>query len=304
MSRLAAFKKFYRLDEAAARLTAAFGETVSLSDILQFVVEDRLQISALYLHQSAKEIALCTTLFNWFGGGENDPSLPLIRTGGKLDTRKGVMESSKSIHDHITHLDGVYRLYMQGPLVSGYVQHLLMGSEGDEFPLTAFDGVIVLDDDGSMFELCQRFDWSEEQLAARAKARKQANLADAPELAYHHKDNYYPSMALPPLHQLVLRTADLLQFELSVVQKGTNETPDSDEPNPKRKNGMLRLILGMAIDGYGYDVTSSSSSVPREIAEALANVEGDFEIDEDTVRDYLSEATGRPKRKYSRAKPK
>jgi hypothetical protein len=266
MSRLAAFKKFYRLDEAATRLTAAFGETVSLSDILQFVVEDRLQISALYLHQSAKEIALYTQLVNWFGGGENDPSFPFLRTGEKLDTRKRAFETSRSLHKHITYLDGVYRLYMQGPLVSAYVQHLLMGSEDEEFPLTALDGIIVLDDEGSMFRLCQRFDWSEAQLAAIAKARKEANLADTPEKAYHHNENYYPSMALPPLHQLVLRTADLLQFELSVVQKGTNETPDSDAPNPKRKNGMLRLILGMAIDGYGYDVTSNSSSVPREIA--------------------------------------
>ena len=67
---------------------------------------------------------------------------------------------------------------------------------------------------------------------------------------------------------------------------------------------MLRLILGMAIDGYGYDLNATKSPIAAEIANAVSAIGDEYTIDADTVRSYLHEAQGRPKRKYRSDQPK
>jgi hypothetical protein len=56
----------------------------------------------------------------------------------------------------------------------------------------------------------------------------------------------------------------------------------------KERNTLLKLVVGMAIDGYGYDLSASRSSMPREIAAGLLT--HNISIDEDTVRNWLNEA--------------
>ena len=62
-----------------------------------------------------------------------------------------------------------------------------------------------------------------------------------------------------------------------------------DHPiNAKSKLSLLKIVLGMAIDGYGFNPKSPRSPLPRELSTSLAAL--DITIDESTVRSWLHEA--------------
>jgi hypothetical protein len=48
------------------------------------------------------------------------------------------------------------------------------------------------------------------------------------------------------------------------------------------------MIIGMAMDGYGFDPAANRSPVPKEISDALAKK--GMSLDTDTVRRWLKEA--------------
>lgn len=56
----------------------------------------------------------------------------------------------------------------------------------------------------------------------------------------------------------------------------------------RERETLLKLVIGMAIRGYGYDVAASRSDVPREISSDLAAI--DVLLTDETVRKYLKEA--------------
>jgi hypothetical protein len=58
--------------------------------------------------------------------------------------------------------------------------------------------------------------------------------------------------------------------------------------NPKSRQSLLKLVLGMAIDAYGYDPKSKKSPIPKQVVDNLA--EHGISIDEDTARSWLREA--------------
>ncbi|MDP2804007.1 MAG: hypothetical protein Q8O26_19220 [Phreatobacter sp.] len=58
----------------------------------------------------------------------------------------------------------------------------------------------------------------------------------------------------------------------------------------RERTSVLKLILGMAIGGYGYAPTASRSPVAKDIAGDLHRL--GLTLDEDTVRKYLEEAKG------------
>lgn len=50
----------------------------------------------------------------------------------------------------------------------------------------------------------------------------------------------------------------------------------------------MKLVIGMAIKGYGYDPKSGRSPFAKDVAGDLALI--GLPLDEDTVRKYLAEA--------------
>jgi hypothetical protein len=62
----------------------------------------------------------------------------------------------------------------------------------------------------------------------------------------------------------------------------------NDVLNPKSRQSLLKLVLGLAVDGYGYDPKDKRSPIPKELADALSG--RGISIDEDTVRKWLKEA--------------
>lgn len=63
----------------------------------------------------------------------------------------------------------------------------------------------------------------------------------------------------------------------------------SEKPmHAKERESLLKLIIGMAIKGYGHDPKAARSTTAKEIANDLALA--GISLDEDTVRKYLAEA--------------
>lgn len=73
-----------------------------------------------------------------------------------------------------------------------------------------------------------------------------------------------------------------------------NEIDDSQQSNlsTKERETMLKLIIGMAIDGYGYDPSAAKSPLTWEGEDSLRahlQLHG-ISVDPDTIRKYLKEA--------------
>ncbi|WP_336492390.1 hypothetical protein [Methylobacterium nigriterrae] len=63
---------------------------------------------------------------------------------------------------------------------------------------------------------------------------------------------------------------------------------EAEHLNPKVRQSLLKIALGLAMAVYGYDPKKPRSSVPREIKDELYRV--GISLDEDTVRKRLTEA--------------
>jgi hypothetical protein len=63
---------------------------------------------------------------------------------------------------------------------------------------------------------------------------------------------------------------------------------NSKPANTVHRNTLLKLIIGMAVDHYGYDPTESKSSIPSEL-QTIMELHG-IECTDDTIRKALKEA--------------
>lgn len=80
-------------------------------------------------------------------------------------------------------------------------------------------------------------------------------------------------------------------IDCTQAQAAEGKRPRRDAPDPRERNSMLRIILGTAIGGYGFDPRVKRSAIAGEIADDVATHTGQ-KIDSDTVRKYLTEAAG------------
>lgn len=81
-----------------------------------------------------------------------------------------------------------------------------------------------------------------------------------------------------------------LEEKIARLEANTRQMPVTvkDVLNPKSRQSLLKLVLGLAIDGYGYDPKESKSPFAKETVDRLAAL--GMTIDEDTVRRWLREA--------------
>lgn len=90
-------------------------------------------------------------------------------------------------------------------------------------------------------------------------------------------------------------TNSTLRAELDALRRALTEgqraPPAVHNEKPlitRERETALKLVIGMAIGGYGYEPTATRSSVAREISEDI--VRAGLTLDEDTVRSWLKEA--------------
>lgn len=99
--------------------------------------------------------------------------------------------------------------------------------------------------------------------------------------------------SLPPKERGEARLAALYQRAdvLNSSKEAMRKQAVSSDQKPlstTERNSLLKLVIGMAMKGYGYDPAKGKNKAVAEIAGDLSAL--GMQIDEDTVRRYLSEA--------------
>lgn len=107
-------------------------------------------------------------------------------------------------------------------------------------------------------------------------------LADTRTDENHSAYALYEPMPL----QRVLDECVLLWSEVILYEEGvTGPAPDDDNINPKSMDSMLKLIIGMAIDGYGYRPGAKRNDAVVVIEGALKEL--GLKTDDETIRKWL-----------------
>lgn len=88
----------------------------------------------------------------------------------------------------------------------------------------------------------------------------------------------------------VTALANHLQEQITRLreERKANKTADKEAVGPKERSSVLKLILGMAIAGYGFDPRATRCSTVKEILSDM-HLKG-ISLGEDTVRKYLNES--------------
>lgn len=126
------------------------------------------------------------------------------------------------------------------------------------------------------------------------------NLDFPPELADKvsrvHITNKPPKSDLEKAMERLERASRPSPFEkgieqLKVSAKRVAEKERAQKPKPlltREKETLLKIIIGMAIDAYGYDPRATRSPFPKELEGILGGL--DISVSDDTIRDKLKEA--------------
>ncbi len=83
-------------------------------------------------------------------------------------------------------------------------------------------------------------------------------------------------------------SAPVLKKQESLQEKIAKASQDTGRLHPKEKESLLKMIIAMAIDGYGYNPADKKSPIPGQIVEHVEAL--GLAIDGDTVRKWLKEA--------------
>lgn len=83
----------------------------------------------------------------------------------------------------------------------------------------------------------------------------------------------------------------LIETRTAARVKAESAALIQDKPLGEReRNTLLRIIIGMAVRGYGYDPDAARSDIPKTIADDLSGL--GLECSDQTVREKLKDARG------------
>ncbi len=100
--------------------------------------------------------------------------------------------------------------------------------------------------------------------------------------AQKYNENFYPSGALPDDAVIVVRTKSLDEFKQRIAE------PVTKDVGTRERDTLYKIIIGMAIRGYGHDASAQRSSAIADIARDLEEV--GLPVSDDTIRKYMKEA--------------
>lgn len=285
LSKLLKLKAWLTVSEAARHLSILFGEDVTEADVLRLALDRVLTLSVNFVnHAYAQRGRIKSASEATYIDFPADPAAavkaksPEEYQGGWMKVPKGIRLSDGSVidlDDRVITLDGVYDL----PMIGGErldVEHryqLLTG--GPAVTLTNIDGAFVSGRDDAIFQLQAHFDDSPHSAARESKKPR------------CHPDNFYPAGGLPEDAVLVVRTDALAKVQTRLVAD-EGRRGGSAELSTRERDTLLKLVVGMAIEGYRYDPNAQRNEAPGEIAGDLAK--HGIELTDDTVRKWLKEA--------------
>jgi len=322
MSQLLQLKEWLTLDDVSRHLSNVFAEEVSKADVLRFALDGRLMISVRILNgATAKCGPLISAEAAEYISFPSDLKSAMAASsegeyqGTYLQVPKGVSLSSGEVialADDVCSLRGIYDL----PMIGGEQLHVeRMYQElthGPDVTLVSMNGAFVVAGDGSYCQLQESFDDNEHQPGSRAAGAMLETVIDrqdvddetAAKMRADHKDQrkaflaeplrhlksrgYYPTADLPDDAVLVVRVDALMDFIDAVAGPRSPSKKVATDLGTRERDTLLKLVIGMAIGGYGHVPMAAKSKATAEIASDLEAA--GVAVDVDTVRKWLKVA--------------
>jgi hypothetical protein len=266
-------KQWLTVPDAAQRLTIMCGEPATEADILQLGLDGHLKLSVNFTNHA---LAVCGEMIDGETPASEDPewkefpaemldfsmNIPDITKTPPTSSMMSLNVSNTrfvNLNGQLAVLKGVWDLPMIGSERFDVENRFQQLTNGPPVTLLKLPGALVQSPSGRT--ICQ--------------------LQEIHPLKKYH----VPTFRLPENSTLVIRTTALRAFEASII--GTTEKLDMPL-HAKELDNMLKIIIGMAIDAYGYDPAAARSPIAKEIA--LIITSKGMPIADDTVRKYLNMA--------------
>lgn len=310
MGKLFKLKRWLTVEEAARHLTIVFGEDVSEADVFRLALDGELTLSVNFVNGAYARLGELVPIIDAKYREAALPGHPSMRLyeGPRIST-DGVNSHILELEKSVARLVGVWDLPMIGGEhidAENHYQRLTGGPAATNVPM---EGAFVQSTDGRLYQLQDDFDDNEHFWGSAASMRRierdiKAQTLAAPEaellLEEHrearktfledrksilHTERFYAGGHLPDDAVFVVRIDALRDLEETV-----NGLPESVEKTlgTSERNQLLKMVLGMAIDSYGFDPVAKKNEATKQIADDLAKL--GIGIDTDTVRKYLKAA--------------
>jgi len=280
VNKLFKLKEWLTVSDAAKHLSIILGEEVTEADVLRLALDRHFKLSVNLVNEArakwAKIVPIEDAQYREYPARKSvrgeyvngkfvrgaKGKLRRILQGSKIDDKR-VLEFA----DDIVNLKGVYDLLMigAGPLNIERKYQNLTGGPTIILTVTNPKGVLVERADGKIYQL------------------QDSSVTEKP-FTLHTDRFYYPAEKLPEDAILVLRTEELRKFEESI-----NDTPaNADKPlTNSERDSLLKLVISMAMKGYGYDPNAKKNTTVSDISADLA--QSGLPLGDDTIRKYLKQ---------------
>lgn len=266
MKKIYKLKQWYSLEDAAKRLTQTLSEKIDTLDVLGLAIEGHIQLHWYLRHVSAIEVEFTT---------KEIPSFKSLNSDASEDQESFFVNGFYPVNPNgkVSYLNGAHIILLEicGAL-SDYLRSHLTGTGGE---LISIDGFYIRDEEGKIWNIVERFD---EAHIKSMKKKKSSDFGD-----YYNSKHYFPSGEWPDFSELGFTKTELEKFENKLNNRATKEI------NTKERTTLLKIIIGMAKDGYGYEPTATRSPLPKELEGILDNL--GIPVSDDTIRKWLKEAS-------------
>lgn len=329
-SKLFKLKEWLTLPDAAKHLSGVCGEEVTEADLLRFALDGHLKISVYFVNGTHAtpgyrlHIAEDGSRFVYDADENRNKAVELLsaalsRGTTDLPNVNLTNEQIQSLGKKVVHeIRGVWDLAMVESEILDLEHRWQMQTGGPAVTLPNIEGTFVLNDKGDAYQLQESYDFNKYQIGSLAEleaireyiSEHQLSNEKAQEFLAQHKEDrkkylekrasspyendFHPAGGLPSDSVLVVRTQALREFEqfLSEYDVEKDLTACKSALTETERNTMLKLILGMAMDTYGYAPNALRNNATGEnngsIKASLERI--GINIDADTIRKYLNEA--------------
>lgn len=266
MKKIYKLKEWYSLKDAANRLTLTLGEDVSSFDVLELALEGNIALFWYVRHVAAQEVVFeiksVKSIAELVGKpmGENFGIIDGIDVSGYYPIE---------IEPHVSMLEGPYRLMIEenGALADYYRSHLT--DTGGE--LISVDGFYVQDSSDKIWQILEPFGGSYMEKTSPNER-----------LHFHDKRRFYPSGEWPSISEIGFTKHEIEKFENELQSKEVKAV------SSRERQTLKKILIAMAMDGYGYDPAAARSPFPKEL-EGIMDRMG-LSVSDDTIRAKLKKA--------------
>jgi len=287
MSKLLKFKEWLHLTDAAKNLSIMSGDEVTVPDVLRLALDGHLTLSDNIVNEAyarkgtikeakdARHVDFPTDVAAAARAkaGEYQGGWTKLCMGIRLVGSTQVID----LEEEIVALQGVYDLPMIGGDRLQIEREFQALTGGPEVTTVPMDGAFLEGGDGVILQVQ---DHHEDNPSMQKESLKKP---------WHHPENFYPGGDLPKHCVMVVRTEELLDMKKRLNEPEAGERNGKGDLSTRERSTLLKLVLGMAIEGYRYAPDAARSEAPGEIAGDLQK--HGLDVSDDTVRKYLKEAT-------------